>query len=76
MKEDMKSQFWVDLVRVLLLGLVVSLGFGASSLWELRRFQKAYQANILSAQRQQIEATCEAIAKAAEKESDEDASEE
>lgn len=61
MKEYFKKQFAIDLIRFVLLAGLVPVGIGIASLWSTYKFQKDYQANILSAQRQQIEATCEQV---------------
>lgn len=58
----MKEKIYSGLVNVVILFIVLLMGFGAFSIYNTVMFQKAYQANILSAQRGQIAATCEAIA--------------
>jgi hypothetical protein len=57
MKEKILSSF----ITLVMLAIVLVMGFGAYSLYLTMRFQSAYQDNIISAQRDQIEATCEAI---------------
>jgi hypothetical protein len=72
----MKEHIISGLVTAVVLVFAALAGMGAWSLYGVVQFQKQYQANIIDAQRQNIEATCAAIAEAkAEEQNVEDESE-
>jgi len=57
----MKEKIISALINLVALALAIGLGIGGMHLWNTIKFQKAYNDNVLSMQRQQIQATCEEL---------------
>jgi hypothetical protein len=58
----MKKQILGWVVNLVGTFIVLAIGFGAMSVYQTIKFRAEADANILAAQREQIQRTCEAIA--------------
>ena len=63
----MKEKILSAVVNLVALGIAMLLALGGFHIWNSIKFQRAYNENVISVQRGQIEQTCKTLAEESEK---------